>query len=218
MQCPRCGNPITSPPDASGVFVCGSCGVKLRKGAPKGGEGDGVAEMSLERLFRELEAVRKLQEEILGLLRVQMPAAQTPEPEDEPFVAAPPVRARKRKSVIVIDDDVKARDLVAAALEEVEVPVRATGDGNGGIAAIAAERPDVIVLELALAGSMSAKDVINMIKATMEWIDIPIILYTNLPVASQKEARTVHGADEVVPKSAGPQALVAKVIALFRRG
>jgi CheY-like chemotaxis protein len=216
MQCPKCGNEISSHPDATGLFVCGSCGVKLRKGAPKAGEGQG--EMTLERLFRELEAVRKLQEEILGLLRVQMPAVQMGEPEDEPFVAAPSVRARKRKSVIVIDDDAKARDLAVAALEAAEVPVRATGDGNGGIAAIAAERPDVIVLELALSGAMSAKDVINMIKATMEWIDIPIILYTSLPVASQKEARTVHGADEVVPKSGGPEALVAKVIALFRRG
>jgi DNA-binding response OmpR family regulator len=66
---------------------------------------------------------------------------------------------------------------------------------------------------------MAGKDVINMIKATMEWVDIPILLYTRLAIESQKEARTIHGADEFVPKGPGsPEALVAKVISIFRRG
>jgi hypothetical protein len=68
-----------------------------------------------------------------------------------------------------------------------------------------------------MGGSMAGKDVVNMIKATMEWVDIPIILYTRTPVASQQEARTVHGADDVVPKGPGSaEALVSHVIAHFR--
>ena len=47
----------------------------------------------------------------------------------------------------------------------------------------------MIALELDLGGAMAGKDVINMIKATMEWVDIPIILYTRVAVESQKEAR-----------------------------
>jgi DNA-binding response OmpR family regulator len=90
--------------------------------------------------------------------------------------------------------------------------------GHAGVAAIAEERPDVIVLELGMGGSMGGKDVVNMIKATMEWVDIPIVLYTRLPVENQKEARQVHGADEVVRKGpGGAEALVARVIAVFRR-
>ena len=57
-------------------------------------------------------------------------------------------------------------------------PRRAVADGQRRLAAIAEEKPDVIALELAPGGSMGGKDVINMIKATMEWVDIPIILYT----------------------------------------
>ena len=97
--------------------------------------------------------------------------------------------------------------------------MRAVADGNAGLEAIAAEKPDVIVLELDLAGRMAGKDVVNMIKATMEWVDIPIVLYTRVIVENQKEARITHGADELVPKGAGAaEALVARVIALFRRG
>jgi DNA-binding response OmpR family regulator len=95
--------------------------------------------------------------------------------------------------------------------------VRAFPDGNAAVTAIAEEKPDVIVLELALAGSMEGRDVINMIKATMEWVDIPIVLWTREPVENQREARQVHGADEIVPKSSGAAALVARIITLFRR-
>jgi hypothetical protein len=56
-----------------------------------------------------------------------------------------------------------------------------------------------------------------MIKATMEWVDIPILLYTRATIASQKEARQIHGADELVPKGNGPAALVSKIVSLFRR-
>ena len=75
----------------------------------------------------------------------------------------------------------------------------------------------MIAIELGMGGNMAGKDVINMIKATMEWVDIPIVLYTRLPVESQKEARSLHGADDVVLKRSGPATLVARVIATFRR-
>jgi hypothetical protein len=51
----------------------------------------------------------------------------------------------------------------------------------------------------------------------MECVDIPIVLWTGQPVTTQKEARLVHGADEVVPKSSGPAALVTRVITAFRK-
>jgi len=188
---------------------------------------------SLELLLEEIRGVRRLQEEILAALDSRPPSAQSPEPVtplDDPFEgfqeelpaarasAVATVRSRKRKSVLLIDDDSAERAAVVQALELVDVPVKTAVDGHGGLAAIAMEKPDVIVLELGLGGSMAGKDIINMIKATMEWVDIPIVLYTRMPVASQKEARIEHGADDFVLKgAAGPQNLVKKVIALFRR-
>jgi hypothetical protein len=53
----------------------------------------------------------------------------------------------------------------------------------------------------------------------MEWVDIPIVLYTRLPIESQKEARTIHGADDLLLKGPGSaEALPARVISIFRRG
>jgi CheY-like chemotaxis protein len=180
-----------------------------------------------EALFEEIRAVRMAQDEILALLRGHRveegtsfadtsPAGRHPDDTVPPPV---PVRTRRRKTVLLIDDDPATRIAALKAFELAEVPTRTAQDGNAGLAAIAQEKPDVIVLELGVGGDMSGKDVVNMVKATMEWVDVPIVLYTRVPIESQKEARTIHGADELVPKGVGaPEALVARVIALFRKG
>jgi CheY-like chemotaxis protein len=183
----------------------------------------------VEALLIEIRAIRAMQEQILELL--QNPPAE-PAGAASPSMSfgfgadsddAPPpppsasVRSRRRKSVLLIDDDAATSKAARAALEAADVPVRAVGEGNAALAAIAAEKPDVIAMELAMGGAMGGKDVINMIKATMEWVDIPILLYTRAPVESQKEARTIHGADDYVLKGPqGPQLLVTRVIAMFR--
>jgi two-component system KDP operon response regulator KdpE len=130
-----------------------------------------------------------------------------------------PVRTRRRrKTVLLVDDDDGARREASAAFEAAHVPVRTVADGRAAIAAITAEKPDVIVMELGLPDPMTGRDVINVIKATMEWVGIPIVLYTGLPIESQEEARTIHGADDLVPKGSGQvEALVAQVIQIFQR-
>ena len=129
------------------------------------------------------------------------PTAPAPGLDEEGAAALSPIRARQRKSVLLVDDDPQTREAAVAELLHADVPVRAFDDGNAALAAIAEEKPDVIALEIGLAGDMGGKDLVNMIKATMEWVDIPVILWTRVAVASHREARQIHGADEVVQKS-----------------
>jgi CheY-like chemotaxis protein len=182
---------------------------------------------SLDAVLREIRTVRALQEQILAALRakgVAAPASMTEEDEEDVAPAPPPVpggqpvRSRRRKTVLLVDDDSSTCRAAKAALEAADVPVRTVSDGNAALSAIAEQKPDVIAMELEMGGVMAGKDVINMIKATMEWVDIPIVLYTRAPIANQKEARTIHGADEYVLKGTeGPKVLVTRVITLFRR-
>ena len=177
---------------------------------------------AVETLLAEVRAVRKVQDEILELLRGRgLRAAEGSMSEfDTPQATAAEtaLRTSRRKSVLLVDDDEATRKLVEAALTAGEIPVRTVSDGNRALAMIAEEKPDVIVLELGIGGAMAGKDVVNMIKATMEWVDIPIILYTRVPMEGQKEARQIHGADDYVPKGAGgPEAVRAKSIAFFRK-
>ncbi len=186
------------------------------------------ARAALAEILSEVRAVRETQDLILEALEGLRRAAVAPPVPAADELGAPavartagpglsPIRARRRKTVVLVDDDPQTRAAAVAELQHAEVPVRAFDDGNAALSAIAEEKPDVIVLELGTGGDMGGKDLVNFVKATMEWVDIPIILWTREPVASQKEARQIHGADEVVPKSGGAAALVARVITVFRR-
>jgi CheY-like chemotaxis protein len=172
---------------------------------------------TLDLLLAEIRVVRSVQEDILATLRAGAPAGVSAEPIAE-APALTPIRVRRRKTVVLIDDDPKTREAAVAELHQSDVPVRACADGKAALAAIAEDKPDVVVLEHTMEGDTSGRDVVNMIKATIEWVDIPIVLWTREDVASQKDARLIHGADEVVLKSAGAQALLARVITVFRRG
>jgi CheY-like chemotaxis protein len=189
--------------------------------------GDGV---TLAALLREVRAVRETQRLILDVLegwRWAAPAPGAPPPAAaelaDPEAAGAgaaglsPLRAQPRKTVVLVDDDPQTREAAVAELRRADVLVRAFDDGNAALSAIAEEKPDAIVLELGAGGDMGGKDLVNFVKATMEWVDIPIILWTREPIASQKEARQIHGADELVPKSSGAATLLARVTTVFRR-
>jgi CheY-like chemotaxis protein len=177
---------------------------------------------TIEALMAEVKALRNLQEETLALLRsggLGQAEVKTLDVADELGLPIPPaVRARRRKKVLLIDDDRETRRITEAALDAAEIPLRVVADGRTALAAIAEDKPDVVILELDIGGPMAGRDVINMIKATMSWVDIPIILYTRAPIVSQREARTVHGADDFVSKQDGPEPVLARVVTLFRRG
>jgi len=98
------------------------------------------------------------------------------------------------------------------------VPTREAADGAAALQAIAAEKPDVLVLELGLGGAMTGRDLINMVRSTMEWVDIRLVLHTREAVGGAEEARQQHGADELVIKGSGSaEALVNRVIQLFQQ-
>jgi len=216
--------PATQPgtkPAAAPAPPTGSDTSRRRKADTK--EALAGIEAMLEILQREVRSLREGQAVILAAVEglrtsVSPDASGSFEGFHEangPGLAA--IRVGQGKTVMVVDDDPLTREAAVAELRRSEVPVRACADGNAALAAIAEEKPDVIVLELGLGGEMGGKDLVNMLKATMEWVDIPIVLWTREAVSSQKEARQIHGADEVVPKSEGAAALVARVINAFRR-
>jgi CheY-like chemotaxis protein len=215
------GTPLKRIPRPGEETARSGKGVKKPPTATATADSKGAVESGpLERLLEEIQAVRETQQEILSLLRRGAGAAAGADSFEGEFrdpASLAPVRSRMQKSVLLIDDDPATRDAAVKEFEGADVPVRAVADGAAGIQAIAEDKPDVIAIELALRGNMSANDVINQIKATMEWVDIPILLYTRAPVESQKEARQIHGADDLVLKRSGPAALVSRIITIFRR-
>ena len=60
---------------------------------------------------------------------------------------------QRTRSVLVIDDDWRIRELVQLALEESGLPVTTASDGLRAIAIIRTQRPAALVLDLTLPGA-----------------------------------------------------------------
>lgn len=211
--CPRCGRAIEAAPDESGVVTCLACGAQLRRATPP--TADRGAPLQI--LLSEVQALRRIAEESLAILRSGAAGLESGHAASEGMAPSPQPIRHRRKTVLLVDDDEATRRAAVVALEAAQVPVRAAAAASECLAIMADEMPDVLVLEMGLSDPMPGKDLINMIKATMEWIHIPIVLYSRLPIVDDTEAQTIHGADAFVPKgSGGPEALLARVIRLFQ--
>ena len=80
--------------------------------------------------------------------------------DEEKLAAIEP--AERTASILVIDDDPEVREFICASLADYGYRVRGAADGNSGIDAFAAERPDLVVLDYAMPG-MSGGDVATQI-------------------------------------------------------
>jgi PAS domain S-box-containing protein len=67
-------------------------------------------------------------------------------------------------SVLVIDDDPDVREFIVASLEEQGYRVRQAADGKAGLAEIARERPDVVIVDFIMPG-LSGSEVASRILA-----------------------------------------------------
>ena len=80
-----------------------------------------------------------------------------------------------RKRILVIDDDLPLRGMLAAALRQAGFQVVLAGDGDEGHRALTLRRPDVILLDLAMPGA-NGWDFLQRLRETGYLGTIPIIV------------------------------------------
>lgn len=103
-----------------------------------------------------------------------------------------------RKSVLVIDDDLPLRGMLAAALRQAGFQVLLAGDGAEGHRALTIHKPDVIILDLAMP-HMNGWDFLQKLKETGYLGALPIIvLSAHLRVEPQ--AILQMGVAAILPK------------------
>src|SRR6478735_8146116 len=101
--------------------------------------------------------------------------------------------------VLVIDDEPAIHRFLKPALAVNEYETMSAGTGAEGLKRIAAEAPDVVVLDLGLP-DMDGKDVIARVR---EWSDVPIIVLSARDREAEKIAALDLGADDFVNKPFG---------------
>jgi two-component system KDP operon response regulator KdpE len=115
--------------------------------------------------------------------------------------------------VLVIDDEPSILRALRINLSAREYDVTTAVDGTTGLAAVARDRPDVIILDLGLP-DMDGTEVIHGVRG---WTSIPIIVLTAWGQESQKVAALDAGADDYVTKPFGMDELLARLRAAVRR-
>jgi two-component system alkaline phosphatase synthesis response regulator PhoP len=117
------------------------------------------------------------------------------------------------KHILVVDDEPQIAGIVRDYLERAGYRVTIAGDGCDAVAKARAERPDLLVLDLAL----PRMDGLDVTRAIRRDSNVPIIMLTARVDETDKLVGLELGADDYITKPFSPRELVARVRAVFRR-
>ena len=115
--------------------------------------------------------------------------------------------------ILVIDDEPSITNLVSAYLKPEGYEVFTAADGNAGLKAARAFKPDLIILDLMLPGI----DGIELLSRLRRESEVYVIMLTARTEETDKIVGLSVGADDYVTKPFSPRELVAKVKAALRR-
>src|ERR1051326_4680604 len=117
--------------------------------------------------------------------------------------------------VLVVDDIISNVKLLEAKLAAEYFEVITAGNGEQALARVAADLPDIVLLDVMMPG-MDGFEVCRRIKANTKTTHIPIILVTALDQPSDRVAGLDAGADDFLTKPVEDSALFARVKSLVR--
>jgi CheY-like chemotaxis protein len=103
-----------------------------------------------------------------------------------------------RKRVLVIDDDLPLRGMLAAALRQHGFQVLLAGDGAEGQRALTIHHPDVILLDLAMP-DVNGWDFLQRLQETGHLGKVPIIV-VSAHVRVEPQALLQMGVSAILPK------------------
>jgi two-component system, OmpR family, KDP operon response regulator KdpE len=115
--------------------------------------------------------------------------------------------------VLVVDDEASILRALRINLTARHYEVSTAADGASGLAAMARDRPDVLILDLGLP-DMNGTDVIKGVRG---WTSTPIIVLSAWGQESQKVEALDAGADDYITKPFGMGELLARLRAAVRR-
>ena len=116
--------------------------------------------------------------------------------------------------ILLVEDD---QDLAAGlrkALHSAGFPVNHVATGNAALSAVAAERPEIVILDIGLP-DMDGLSVLKRIRAVHS--DLPVLLLTARATLQDKVVGLDTGADDYLPKPFDMDELLARLRVLQRR-
>ena len=118
------------------------------------------------------------------------------------------------RTVLVVEDEAKIRDLLRSYLEREGFTVLTTASGAEAIGLAERAAPDLIVLDLRLP-DVPGEEVAREVRRTSS---VPILMLTAKTAEEDRIRGLEIGADDYVTKPFSPRELILRVHAILRRG
>ena len=117
--------------------------------------------------------------------------------------------------ILVVDDNEQNLELLVAYLETLGCPVVTAVDGVDALEKVAAEKPDLILLDIMMP-RMSGFEVCRKIKSDPTTRDTPVIMVTALNELTDIERGVESGTDDFITKPVNRLELTTRVKSLLR--
>jgi DNA-binding response OmpR family regulator len=124
------------------------------------------------------------------------------------------VNAPAATRILVVDDDPTVSDVVRRYLEHAGFVVTLAADGNTALDLYAAQRPDLVILDLMLPG-IDGLEVCRRLRTSAG--QVPIVMLTALGEEVDRIVGLQLGADDYLTKPFSPRELVLRVQSILRR-
>ena len=102
------------------------------------------------------------------------------------------------RRIMIIEDNVDNRLLLSAILAD-GFSVTEHANGPDGLAALASELPEIILLDISLPG-MDGVEVLRHIRADQEFRHLPVIALTAHAMSNDRGKYLAHGFDDYITK------------------
>ena len=112
--------------------------------------------------------------------------------------------------ILVVEDQQDNRQILRDLLTSANFEVIEAADGETGLAAAAAQRPDLILMDIQLPG-IDGYEATRRLKADAALHAIPIIIVTSYALAGDDDKARAAGCDAYISKPYSPRQLLAKV-------
>jgi two-component system OmpR family response regulator len=116
--------------------------------------------------------------------------------------------------ILIVDDDPHIRQVLSFALAKAGMETQEAADGESALDAIAARRPDLVVLDINMP-RMTGLDVCRRLRADD---DLPILFLSSRDDEIDRVLGLELGGDDYVVKPFSPREVVARVSAILKRG
>jgi two-component system OmpR family response regulator len=115
--------------------------------------------------------------------------------------------------ILAVDDDLHIREVIRVALRKAEMTVTEARDGREALARLAADKPDLVILDI----GMPELDGLEVCRQIRKSSDVPILFLTARDDEIDRVLGLEIGGDDYVTKPFSPRELIARVNVILRR-